>query len=632
MSISCSIGLLPNKPPTDVGSLIEKADLDGHDFVVVPIANSSFRRVLNENNEMSPEEHAVWKDRPVFDRKDLILNSAEWSGKVLGLFSDWIQLDSPNHTIRTCSELALKQEAEWASHINLTGILFPVLDKQVHNTARVINSISTMNSPQICIRVPLLQKGAVEDNMTWKTWNKFRSLLGHTNTKVGIALELTSELPSDERLLDMWLAEPVRTLIIPAHVFVSNAKGHPVLTKPHQNFVKKLIHKLEPDIILHSPSVELYPSATDASFSQYIQYLYRHLPEPDEIEKFASGYFDSLQMPLQPLADNLENQTYEIFEKDPIKYQQYERAVYQALLDRVEYQSDRVTTIMVVGAGRGPLVNCCLRAAEHSLRRVHIIALEKNPNAYVTLQNAKANVWGDKVTLVFADMRKWKPKEKCDILVSELLGSFGDNELSPECLDGAQKFLKEDGISIPTSYTASIAPLASSRLYNNVNAYKSLSSFETPYVVMFRQVCPLADPEDLWTFEHPNKKDIPADENPVNNMHNERYSRADFIIQHDMIMHGIAGYFDCSLYKDITISINPETHSPGMFSWFPIFFPVHQPIQITKESMVSIHFWRLTDQQKVWYEWSVTVNDKEGEETYVSGLHNPGGRSYYVGL
>ncbi len=31
---------------------------------------------------------------------------------------------------------------------------------------------------------------------------------------------------------------------------------------------------------------------------------------------------------------------------------------------------------------------------------------------------------------------------KADILVSELLGSFGDNELSPECLDGAQKFLK----------------------------------------------------------------------------------------------------------------------------------------------------------------------------------------------
>ena len=46
------------------------------------------------------------------------------------------------------------------------------------------------------------------------------------------------------------------------------------------------------------------------------------------------------------------------------------------------------------------------------------------------------------------DMRDWDAPEKADILVSELLGSFGDNELSPECLDGAQKFLKGAGLSV----------------------------------------------------------------------------------------------------------------------------------------------------------------------------------------
>lgn len=39
---------------------------------------------------------------------------------------------------------------------------------------------------------------------------------------------------------------------------------------------------------------------------------------------FESPFFDYLQAPLQPLADNLENTTYETFEKDPVKYQQYE--------------------------------------------------------------------------------------------------------------------------------------------------------------------------------------------------------------------------------------------------------------------------------------------------------------------
>ena len=49
---------------------------------------------------------------------------------------------------------------------------------------------------------------------------------------------------------------------------------------------------------------------------------------------------------------------------------------------------------------------------------------------------------GEKVQLIFGDMRVIDVPEKADILVSELLGSFGDNELSPECLDGASRFLK----------------------------------------------------------------------------------------------------------------------------------------------------------------------------------------------
>lgn len=55
--------------------------------------------------------------------------------------------------------------------------------------------------------------------------------------------------------------------------------------------------------------------------------------------------------------------------------------------------------------------------------------------------------WTLQVTVVDSDMRTWEPPggERADILVSELLGSWGDNELSPECLDGAQRLLQPDG-------------------------------------------------------------------------------------------------------------------------------------------------------------------------------------------
>jgi PRMT5 arginine-N-methyltransferase len=64
------------------------------------------------------------------------------------------------------------------------------------------------------------------------------------------------------------------------------------------------------------------------------------------------------------------------------------------------------------------------------------------------LQERKELEWKDKVQLLFGDMRTLNLPEKVDILISELLGSFGDNELSPECLDGVTRFLRREIISI----------------------------------------------------------------------------------------------------------------------------------------------------------------------------------------
>ena len=72
----------------------------------------------------------------------------------------------------------------------------------------------------------------------------------------------------------------------------------------------------------------------------------------------------------------------------------------------------------------------------HRFIKVFIIII-----IYYRLENLRDEMWGDTVQVISCDMRKWEAPEKADILVSELLGSFSDNELSPECLDGAQRFL-----------------------------------------------------------------------------------------------------------------------------------------------------------------------------------------------
>lgn len=57
--------------------------------------------------------------------------------------------------------------------------------------------------------------------------------------------------------------------------------------------------------------------------------------------------------------------------------------------------------LMVVGAGRGPLVRRALAAAKAGHRKIKIYAVEKNPNAVVTLQAQQDEDWGDQVIRIF---------------------------------------------------------------------------------------------------------------------------------------------------------------------------------------------------------------------------------------
>ena len=56
-----------------------------------------------------------------------------------------------------------------------------------------------------------------------------------------------------------------------------------------------------------------------------------------------------------------------------------------------------------------------------------MFAIEKNPSAVKILQIRNEDEWNGQVTVIHTDMRDWKPEEKLDIIISELLLSFGPN-------------------------------------------------------------------------------------------------------------------------------------------------------------------------------------------------------------
>ena len=82
---------------------------------------------------------------------------------------------------------------------------------------------------------------------------------------------------------------------------------------------------------------------------------------------------------------------------------------------------------MVVGAGRGPLVHAALNASRATGVAVRVFAVEKNPGCVMRLFHIGDfdSHWRKAVVVVGQDMRTWDAPVKADILVSELLGSFG---------------------------------------------------------------------------------------------------------------------------------------------------------------------------------------------------------------
>jgi protein arginine N-methyltransferase 5 len=508
--------------------------------------------------------------------------------------------------------------------------------------------------------------------------------------------------------------------MIPESSFIPNRVGQPVLSKGHKAFITKFMRlRHTPWILLsdvgfipsetaqsidtsvngHTPvetqsQTESFPlSPTPAEASQilrrqakslrddptphlsYLRYLQRNQSPRSTIERFGVGYQDHLQAPLQPLTDDLESITYEVFEKDPVKYEWYERAIMHALLDwsaqgKSTSSNSGAVVVAVVGAGRGPLVTRALRASKSAQVPIELWAVEKNTNAYVLLQRHNQTHWNGQVTVVRSYMKAWQGPSQADgshyhvdILVSELLGSFADNELSPECLDGVQHVLNpRHGISIPASYTAHLTPIATPKIHADLlgKSIVDKDSFEVPYVVMLHQFDylsyfpeshdesptnsaqtrdngtpppePVPNVQECWSFTHPQSSAILTQSALRRaggttggsgglsggdgwNEHNARFKQLTFPCASRGVCHGLAGYFETTLYSSqtadapiIELSTNPvtmATKSADLISWFPIFFPLKTPLNFPDESELVVNMWRMTDDRKVWYEWLI---------------------------
>lgn len=101
---------------------------------------------------------------------------------------------------------------------------------------------------------------------------------------------------------------------------------------------------------------------------------------------------------------------------------------------------------------------------------------------------------------------------------------------------------------------------------------------------------------------------------------------------------GFMGYFFANLFEDVTMSICPSSPTPGMYSWFPIYFPLPPfqegwPIEGGEPESIELMIHRRNDGENCWYEWQVTVTTSNPNRTaYKSSIANADGIAYKIRL
>uniref|UniRef100_A0A158R551 Protein arginine N-methyltransferase n=1 Tax=Syphacia muris TaxID=451379 RepID=A0A158R551_9BILA len=674
-------------------------DIDGNNDRRIPVYSSMIGASGYHfiNYPIGGIERANWRfgrstKPPPIDLPDLQLTSHLWSTYVIGRISPWIDCDSSDPSIAELSIIEIEKELSYMCYMPMRVVTIELKHRDSPNLAKVITKwlwTKPMNF-SIWVFVPTDENClAVSENTDsrdiWSIWADFRTLCtNYPMDKFAVGLRICADLADEflePRLYKRWNAEQLRCFWIDTDIFTTDLQFNSLSIPPaHLRLLSDLFVSMSQRPMIcpvgdKSTSDNLrrqYVDAIKRLYNEKVAYAKKHRNEEKEFVLFEflghPEYINTLQVPLQPLADNLDSSTYSTFEEDRVKYEMYRGAILKAIPDVINVANgSREAVIMLLGAGRGPLMQIIIEceakyneSLECSKRvRFKLIAVEKNANAIVTLRFLNQIRWYNRVTLVESDMRDLPSKVKSgqlpqpDLIVSELLGSFGDNELSPECLDGVTDMLLPTTISIPSSYTSYVAPIQSVRMHQKVRCcsdssvfnkglpkhgrlmpqlqedgsyvipqHSGISPFDEVYVVNLRSICLLADPQPVFTFNHPN----------FEKHSNEKSSIIRFHIDMQSELMGFAGYFEADLYGGVKLSIVPKTHSKSMNSWFPALIPLRELIRLQSRAQVIFHIERKSDGDGVWYEWFVEYKENDDAELKRTTVQNKDGLSYYMHL
>lgn len=89
-----------------------------------------------------------------------------------------------------------------------------------------------------------------QSSSPWHWWNELVTLAGPAvSESLFLVLEVTLDLP-EEGVISRWISEPVAALALSTNLFISNSKGFPILSRPHQTILRRFLKVPLPFLVL----------------------------------------------------------------------------------------------------------------------------------------------------------------------------------------------------------------------------------------------------------------------------------------------------------------------------------------------------------------------------------------------
>lgn len=258
---------------------------------------------------------------------------------------------------------------------------------------------------------------------------------------------------------------------------------------------------------------------------------------------------------------------------DRVKLEQY-----QAAIDRL-VRPEHV--VLDLGCGSGLLGLMALRAGARK-----VLFVEEGAIIEVARQTVADAGFADKAEFFQVNSFELTLPKQVDVVICDHVGYFGfDYGILDLLADAKQRFLKPNGIIVPTRIELKLAPVESAACRKLVGQWRDGSvpdeyswlgttAANTKHATQFEQQDLLAEAETLAMLE------LGAEASPYLSWN------AEFSCARDGTLDGVAGWFDCRLTNDIHMTNSPVTEEH--LDRPQAFFPLDAPVTVTAGERIRV--------------------------------------------